>query len=373
MTMPNDSQPTDRSKPALSLSGGGFRATLFHLGVLIRLNEFQMLEGIERISSVSGGSIVAGVLAKAWPNLGFSNSRAMRLNELVIDPLRSFCKRNIDKWAIAKGAAHPWKRIGDVLADTYDDLLGGTTLDMLEDKPQFVFKATNLQTGRLFRFSKTRLADYRIGEVPEPKGIRVAIAVAASSAFPPFLSPVELKVDRTLWRSFEGADLFTAPAYHGTLYLTDGGVYDNLGLETIDSFKTVLVSDAGAPFAMEPNAGTWWHQQAMRALDIATDQSRGLRKRLLAAESKANQQVYAYWSIDSDIKEYGIADHLGCDSATTRGLGRIRTRLNAFSDEEQGRLMNWGYALCDAAVRRYALEGRTADAPRWPVPAYPLD
>jgi NTE family protein len=370
--MPNETT-TDRTKPALSLSGGGFRATLFHLGTLIRLDELKLLEGIERISSVSGGSIIAGVLAKAWADLEFRDGRAIRLDELVVSPLRAFCSRNIDRWAIAKGAVHPRKRIGDVLADIYDDLLGGMTLDKLRDKPQFVFKATNLQTGRLFRFSKRRLADYRIGEVPEPQGIRVAVAVAASSAFPPFLSPVELKLDPALWRIFEGADLFGDPVYHGTLYLTDGGAYDNLGLETIDKFKTILVSDAGAPFAMEPYAKTWWHQQALRALDIATDQSRGLRKRLLAAESGANQQTYAYWSIDGDIAEYGLADQLKCNPGTTKALARVRTRLNRFSDEEQGRLINWGYALCDAAVRRYAFAGRTADPARWPVPGYPLD
>jgi NTE family protein len=367
-----DSAATDRSKTALALSGGGFRATLFHLGTLTRLNELKLLGHIERISSVSGGSIAAGLLAKAWSRLDFKEGRATKLNELVIDPVRAFCGRNIDKWAIFKGAALPGKRIGDVLAEVYDELLDGMTLEQLPERPQFVFKATNLQTGRLFRFSKRRLADYRIGEIPYPKGIPLAVAVAASSAFPPFLSPVELELDPALWRPFEGADLFGDPAYHKTLYLTDGGAYDNLGLETIDDFKTILVSDAGAPFGMEPDAGTWWHRQALRALDIATDQSRGLRKRLLVAESAAKQQTYAYWSIEGDITAYGVADSLKCDPGLTASLAHIRTRLNSFSEEEQGRLVNWGYALSDAAVRRYVLHGQTADPPRWPVPGFPL-
>jgi NTE family protein len=366
-------QPTDRTKPALAISGGGFRATLFHVGTLIRLNELNLLARLERISSVSGGSIAAGMLATAWPSLGFVDGRATRLDQLVVEPLRAFCARNVDKLAIFKGGALPGKSIGDVLADIYDDLFAGLTLDQLPEKPQFVFKATNLQTGRLFRFSKRRLADYRIGEIPFPQGIRLAIAVAASSAFPPFLSPVKLVVDPAQWRSFEGADLFGDPDYHATLYLTDGGAYDNLGLETIDDFKTMLVSDAGAPFAMEPDAGTWWHQQALRALDIATDQARGLRKRLLVAESTAKQQTYAYWSIDGDIRAYGIADCLACDASRTKALAQIRTRLDAFSEEEQARLINWGYALCDAAVRRYVLPGQNASAPSWPLPAFALD
>jgi hypothetical protein len=56
---------------AISLSGGGYRAMLFHVGVLRRLNEFGLLSVVSRFSSVSGGSIVAGILASAWPDLNF--------------------------------------------------------------------------------------------------------------------------------------------------------------------------------------------------------------------------------------------------------------------------------------------------------------
>ena len=53
----------DHNTPALALSGGGFRATLFHCGALLRLNELGYLTKISRISSVSGGSIASGMLA----------------------------------------------------------------------------------------------------------------------------------------------------------------------------------------------------------------------------------------------------------------------------------------------------------------------
>ena len=46
-------------KVGLALSGGGFRAALFHIGVLARLAELDMLRHVEVISSVSGGSILA--------------------------------------------------------------------------------------------------------------------------------------------------------------------------------------------------------------------------------------------------------------------------------------------------------------------------
>src|SRR4051812_33189578 len=61
-----------RDGTALCLSGGGSPAMLFHLGALRRLNEVGLLGTIERISSVSGGSIVAGVLGRRWNRLAAS-------------------------------------------------------------------------------------------------------------------------------------------------------------------------------------------------------------------------------------------------------------------------------------------------------------
>ncbi len=49
---------------ALCLSGGGFRAELFHLGALRRLNELGVLSRLDTISCVSGGSIFAAFMAQ---------------------------------------------------------------------------------------------------------------------------------------------------------------------------------------------------------------------------------------------------------------------------------------------------------------------
>src|SRR5713226_3113267 len=68
-TDPQDVDPT--TGIGLCLSGGGYRAMLFHLGALWRLNEFGMLSKLDRISSVSGGSITAGVLGMNWSQLAF--------------------------------------------------------------------------------------------------------------------------------------------------------------------------------------------------------------------------------------------------------------------------------------------------------------
>src|SRR6266478_5970024 len=59
---------------ALALSGGGYRAMLFHTGALIRLNELGLLKQLRRVSSVSGGSISAGYLGLDWKRLTWDTS-----------------------------------------------------------------------------------------------------------------------------------------------------------------------------------------------------------------------------------------------------------------------------------------------------------
>ncbi len=361
----------DRNQPALALSGGGFRATLFHCGALIRLNELGLLTRFVRISSVSGGSITAGMLAAAWKRLVVKDGVIVNLGAAVIDPLRVFCTRSLDTSAVGWGALLPGVSVGDMLADAYDDLFGGITLQDLPDTPQFVFNATNLQTGRLVRLQKRRLADYTIGEIPGPK-VRLAVAVAASSAFPPVLSPVEIVTDPGAWRKLKGAIHHGDPAYTRKLSLTDGGAYDNLGLETVDDFRTIVVSDAGAPFGTEEEASGFWPKQAMRALDIATDQARGLRKRLLFAECAAKGRQPVYAGIDGDPAAYPAPQVIKAGPERIRALARMRTRLNPFSEAEQGQLINWGWLAMDVAARSFLVPGAAVPT-TLPVPAFPLD
>ncbi|MFN0298807.1 MAG: patatin-like phospholipase family protein [Burkholderiales bacterium] len=122
------------------------------------------------------------------------------------------------------------------------------------------------------RIERKRLADYKIGEIQNPD-LPVARMVAASSAFPPFLSPVELTLDPVAWQRFEGANLFERKEFKQRLELTDGGVYDNMGLEAIwDRCHTVLLSDAGAPLDMQSSPATDWVRQAVRVRDIVSEQ-----------------------------------------------------------------------------------------------------
>ena len=89
---PVHDHPDDPAQPsngiALCLSGGGYRAMLFHLGALWRLNELQYLPKLNRVSSVSGGSITSGALALNWKNLHFdANGFALSFDQQLIKPV----------------------------------------------------------------------------------------------------------------------------------------------------------------------------------------------------------------------------------------------------------------------------------------------
>src|ERR1039457_2577222 len=88
------------------------------------------------------------------------------------------------------------------------------------------------------------MADWRVGMIKNPS-TDLATAVAASSAFPPFLSPAHLDLQESDFVASSGHDL-QMPPFTTEVVLTDGGVYDNLGLETAwKEYTTVLVSDGG--------------------------------------------------------------------------------------------------------------------------------
>ncbi|MCP4726488.1 MAG: patatin-like phospholipase family protein, partial [bacterium] len=89
---------------ALCLSGGGYRAMLFHLGTLWRLNEFGYLPKLARISSVSGGSITAALLGLKWPKLNFDGSDVgQQFESEVVTPIRALAGKTIDVKSILKG------------------------------------------------------------------------------------------------------------------------------------------------------------------------------------------------------------------------------------------------------------------------------
>jgi NTE family protein len=338
---------------ALCLSGGGYRAMVFHIGVLWRLYEAGLLGGIKRISSVSGGSITAGLLGLKWRELSFRPPELRNdFVPKVVAPLRAMASETIDAEAVVLGSLLPG-RVSDRVARAYDTtLFKGATLQDLPDAPRFVINATNVQSCVLWRFMKPYMRDYRVGEVKKPT-VSLAQAVAASSAFPPVLSPVELRLDPGVFTANSGHDL-QRPPFTSRVILTDGGVYDNLGLETAwKRYQTVLVSDAGGKTQAEEEPKTDWARHAYRILNLVDNQVRALRKRQVIDSFVSGARKGAYWGIRTDIADYGLPDPLNCPFDRTLALAETPTRLKRLDDALQERLINWGYAVCDAALRRH--------------------
>lgn len=358
----------------LALSGGGFRATLFGLGSLWRLNEAGLLGRVDRVSSVSGGSILAGLLAHRWARLDFSNGEARNFVSEIVQPLRTLCDKTIDVSSGLKGLLNPFKSAGEYLIDCYEKELfhGATTGDMPvahgEGQPLFILYATNLQTGRSFRFRQDMLADWKLG-VARGVAVPLAQAVAASSAFPPLFSPIIVETDPEKWTDAEAIEHLDELRRH--IVLTDGGVYDNMGLETLlHKVDIVLVSDAGAPFEIELKPSETPLQMG-RVRDILIDQTRALRKRWLIEEIEAKRRQGGYWGLDTQIDDYADPHAVAKDNATTQSLADVPTRLAGFGALTEGRLINWGYALADVALRQRA-KLPLAVARGLPVPDAPL-
>ncbi len=342
---------------ALCLSGGGYRAMIFHVGTLWRLNDAGVLPRLSRVSCVSGGSITGAVLALAWPKLAASAFARAEFIQHVVAPLRKMAATNVDVESILVGMILPGVTVGDLVAREYRKVLfGNSTLQDLPDSPRFVFNATNVQSGSLVRFSKPYIWDWRVGNVPSPR-TELAVAVGASSAFPPVLSPVTLKFQESDFEPNSGSGL-QRPPFTTRMVLTDGGVYDNLGLETaFKRCRTLLVSDAGGQMQADDDPAENWASHSKRVLDLVDNQVRSLRKRQLldafTSGDAEHRRTGAFWSVRSDIANYGLADAFPAPFDRTQELARTPTRLDAMPDKLQERLINWGYAITDAAIRKH--------------------
>ena len=344
---------------------------LFHIGSLWRLNEVGLLTSADRISSVSGGAITAGWLALLWARQGWGPSGIPEgeFRDLFAGGLRHLASCLVDIPSVLRGFA-PWHNVGQEVARLYNRLLfQGATLQAIPDHPRFVFNASNLQTGALWRFSKPYMGDWKVGRIFNPTE-ELAVAVAASSAFPPFLSPIELKLSASQYK-LDGTEKFHREPFNTRPVLSDGGVYDNLGLEPVlKRYTTVLVSDGGMPFQEQEAPSRVWPWQLKRVLDCIDNQVRSLRKRDLMENFRSGQRAGTYWGIGTPLHCYPNAGGLNCSVETTRQLACIPTRLARMNSQLQQELINWGYASCTASLASYFPQ---QDVPAsWPFPHAPL-
>ncbi len=358
--MSTGSQSSPRNRPqregiALCLSGGGFRAALFHLGAVGRLNELGVLSKLRRITSVSGGSVLAAHLAdrvRPWPKPGdvFGD-----WEDTVAAPFRTLASKNLrTRPLVARFLPWNWFRASagvKALAGVYETNVTRLTLQELPERPEFIFCATDLAFGVNWIFGRERAGDYQAGYTKSLAEWPLARAVAASSCFPVAFNPLSLRL--------QPDDLSDGRYPHGksrdrlvrALSVTDGGVYDNMGLEPAwNASEIVLVSDGGATFEFE--AGRGGVRGLLRCVDILDNRAGAVRKRWLIERFREGIVGGTYWGVGSAAAKYGTRQGYSEELAEAV-ICKVRTDMDAFSEAEASVLENHGYLLADAAIQRH--------------------
>lgn len=290
MTLTSGSPSTKTPKIGLALSGGGARAMAFHLGCLRALDELGILPHVKTLSTVSGGSVIGAMyLATDAPFPVFEERvRSVLKRGLVWPTIRTaFTTREGPKALVCfllYGAQHiffltlnwiiwiitllfpitargHWRPTNLRLAvrrfasrttifrqAIEDQLFKGIKFSDLKDRrPFLIVNAADLRTGSAFYFSPEESGSWRLGKLAR-KDIGLAYAVAASAAYPALLPALDEDLP------FDKRD---GSRRVERVMLTDGGVYDNLGLApfwpdrdpsislNVDSFDTIICCRAG--------------------------------------------------------------------------------------------------------------------------------
>jgi predicted acylesterase/phospholipase RssA len=343
----------------LALSGGGFRATLFHLGVVRFLSEAGQLSQVKRVGAVSGGSILAAHLVLNWKQYTGSkedfDKAAQEIIEFVQKDIRG---RVIRRWLFTLCLVLPrvfarrrWT-FTKLLQKQYDRLYKDKALKDLRasDRPQVYFYSTSLTTGVVCSFGRSGFRWHKQNDNPLERSIvapntPIAFAVAASSAFPPLFPPVEIS-NETL---FCDKEMF--PYSH---YLTDGGVYDNLGIDRLNWFQKtkpeldlLISSDAEGNFDSEIDKRfTFVVGRNVRASDLLMTRVSSMQIERFAApnQSPPFARVGIKMMIDNPD------DPTLLPPEAQRCLPNTRTDLDKFAPAEITALIAHGYSCARATL-----------------------
>ena len=395
---------------ALALSGGGFRASLFHLGVLRRLAECGWLDRVDVLSTVSGGSLLGAFAALKWDALLQQGATPAALDATIVRPFLDIVTRQnfIARWMCSAWKL-PLKKIGDatftrtkLAGEIYSEMFyDGLPCNVLPARPYLILNAASLLSIRAWRFTRAGLGDSRFGHAAwGNRPLSIGEAVGASAAFPPVFPPPRIRcADYT----------FSAPIYSEEplakveyVTLSDGGVYDNLGVEAVqkptalpgetqrlERPEFLIVSDAGYPaqYRFRPSGLPVLSEGLLlyRVDAIAREQVSAQRRRDLVAKfSNPGEPLKgSLITIATTLEKLGAepfaeyGKHLSTMSHIPKGLlaliRGIRTQLDRFTDVECEALMYHAYQLTDAVLwahrQRCPASYRVPDipAPQWRI------
>ena len=355
----------------LALSGGGVRAMAFHAGVLARLAYARRLGDVSAVSSVSGGSLVLGLILQSngyrWP------TDRRYLNHTAPWLCRVLTTTDLQRSYVIASMLRPWLLPMGHFARGRASILGTTLrrrwsidgdLSDLPAHPRVTLNATCYQTGKNWRFERDVMGDYRAKYIRRPR-FPLSHALAASAAVPGLIGPLTIDAGRHRWSDSHDEDVPIRPPFK-RLQLWDGGVYDNLGVEPLfkpgqgyaPEIDTLLVSDASRSVADVPRRGRWrpgYLGASMRMVDIATDQVRSVRARTLIQHFADVPGSGVYLRLGKRSNPY--SHHRGTTSPvpTAREVeasATFETTLRRLTPPEFSRLFRHGYDVAESTLER---------------------
>ncbi len=369
-------------KKGLALSGGGFRASLFHIGILLSLAYEDKLRSIEVISTVSGGSIVGmgyylmvKELLESKEDSEISKEDYIALVEKLRDRFIEAIQTNIRMRAFDKPISKPLtEHLGELYErEIYKRLIQSMPKSMVDiaispkgvedfnphfhnelranKVPRIIINATLLNNGHNWQFTQEGMGEqsYMIHsdtDMNEPYPFRrynqicgditIGEAIASSSAVPVVFDPIEIELYEGVCRWYRDKK--------ETLLLSDGGVYDNLGLASIiqDECSRIIVSDGSKQLDKSDEPSNFRLDVLSRSNDI-------LMNKIRDAEYQRVQSLYERGVVDT-LSIYHLRKRVD-DSALKEILDRcskIRTDLDSFNDIESNALIYCGYRLASS-------------------------
>lgn len=292
----------------LALSGGGVRAAAFHLGVFEKLFELKLIDKIDVISTVSGGSILGVYYLTKMDN--FEEFKGLMIENLK----KSIELKIIFNWKIIFAIFNPNYSRTNVKSSVYDQIYySKKRFRDLPSTPKIIINATDIATGKNWKFSQEYMGDWKIGYDGDVKNFRLADAVAASSAVPGIFHPLKIRVDK----------YFKNPKFNiKRIGLCDGGVYDNQGTHSLISnydrnkrCDYIICSDASFPFDDAPN------RVSLRLINVLRRQSNIMMARiknmqfqeLIYGDLKDKIETAYFsinWTIDNLLKSFIVQEDL---------------------------------------------------------------
>jgi len=376
-------------KISLALSGGGFRASVFHLGMLARLARENHLEDVTLLSTVSGGSLCAGLIYSLngvkWPG---SQAFLKQVEPQARHLLTTF---DLQGSLISRAFGTFWTLL-ETRAGILSDLMQKhwhvtARLKDLPPEPRWMINTTCYETGKNWRFERFRYGDYLFGYSTDTD-IPLSDTMAASAGFPGLIGALGFETTGRSWFQYEDrSDPFAKMAgqdeeaqwskvpvqpRYPKVHLWDGGVYDNNGLEGIHDFEKgwsyrfgfLIVSDASGRAKEEA-----FHKGIPTLLRLSSgimmQQVRSLRARAilerLQNHAQDDQGVYLQmgntfrYILESAQHSDWIPKFSGGSLPEQDVIlaANTPTVIRKLAPEEYERLYHHGYEVADATLCAY--------------------